>query len=549
MAVMNKHTSQAPGSDADRRPPSEPLMRDAEDGSQRLTRPVVAALVLILAAAAGLRFYHLGSESLWYDELIMATLTSGPWTEVWRETLEARPPAYPILSWLWTHIAGTSEAGLRSLSAVLGTASVAMIFIVGRRFFDTRVAIVAALLMAFSPYQIRYSQEHRYYALVVLASLLLLWLLHKGLRSGRPVWFFGFAAAGALLLFSQYMNLLIFLAVVVAVALTRRQWGRPLSRAFWLCVPLALLAALVPMLSQLMGLFARAGYLDNPQVKYVWWAKPPDLVSPIRTVGNYMFLSFGSLQPVAVAAGGLLILTGIAVAFICDRASLRRRLVQTWQRATAGRLPETQLLLAAFGLPIIGLLAVSWLIQPIYVDRYLIASTSPLYLLVAAAVVAARPLIRPVFATAAILVVMLGSAWHYYAQPSKGDWRGVAAFLDSRLQPGDRLLHTSERGDTWENYYVGVGIHWYLQQEPEGVAVDVAQPADALLDELAAVISPQARTWLVMWDDPERDRPVREHLQQAPATALQLAAVHEFEVLTVFELTPPTPAPSAAVDR
>ena len=56
-----------------------------------LSERAVAGLVLLLAVAATLRFWRLAREGLWYDELIMANLTSGPWGGVWQR--DAHRPA------------------------------------------------------------------------------------------------------------------------------------------------------------------------------------------------------------------------------------------------------------------------------------------------------------------------------------------------------------------------------------------------------------------------------------------------------------------------
>ena len=46
---------------------------------------------------------------------------------------ESTPPLYYVLAWLWTHVFGTGEVGLRSLSALLGTATIVVVWALGRR--------------------------------------------------------------------------------------------------------------------------------------------------------------------------------------------------------------------------------------------------------------------------------------------------------------------------------------------------------------------------------------------------------------------------------
>jgi uncharacterized membrane protein len=498
--------------------------------------PVVAALVLLLAISAALRFWQLSREGLWFDELVMANLTSGPWSEVWRETLDARPPLYVMLSWLWTHVFGSSDAGIRSLSATLGVAAVAMTFVVGRQMFDTSTAFIAAVLMAVSPYQIHYSQEHRYYALVALLGLICLWMLIRGLRSGRSAWLVGFAVAGVLLHFAHYLNVFVFLAMGAAVLLTRRRWPHPVPWVFWFAIPVTLAVASAPMLNQLMGALHRTAVTEHGAANQVMWIKSPPLWSPIRTTANFLFLGFRYMQPIGVVVGLLIAAAGFAQVFWRrTRRPLQSTVVQC-KILVHTRYPELLLLACVLILPMAASLAVSWVIEPMYVDRYMIASSPALYLLVAAIIMASKSLLSPAVATLSIVVVMLGSCWSYFTVPIRGDWRGAAAFLNAHLTPDDTLLYSSERGDDFETYQVGRAINWYLTTQPQGYELSVAQSPAELWSAIARHASQDGRTWVLVWDDPDRDRQVQEHLRNAPQSTFTLVETHEFYNLTIFEL-------------
>jgi len=520
---MNADRSPAPGLRCD---------ADASPVSQR----ALVALLLLVALAAVLRFWGLGREGLWYDELVMAHLTSGPWRDVLAEAVGARPPAYVMLSWLWTHVFGTSDAGLRSLSATLGVANVAMMFVVGRQLFNTRTALIAAALMMASPLQLYHSQEHRYYALVVLAGLLCLYTLVRGLRTGRTRWFVAFTAAGLLLHFAHYLSALVFVAMAVGVLLGRRRWPHRISRAFWIAVPLTLVVASAPMLNQLLGAFHRTAAAAEGATEQVMWIDSPPVWAPIRTVANFLFRGARYLQPIGVAAGLAVLAVGSVTAWREAGGFAWRPTVARWAVLARDCRGEVVLLLATLVLPMIGALAVSWLLEPMYVDRYLIAASPALYLLLAAAAAACRPIVPPAATTAAILAVMFGAVWTYYTEPGRGDWRGVAAFLEGRLQPGDAVLYSSERGDIYETQNVGLALGWYLDAPPRDGELNVAQPPAALQQAVAEKLSPTGRTWLVVWDDPGRDRRVEQHLGAAPRSAFRLADRYAFQGLTVYDL-------------
>ena len=98
---------------------------------------------------------------------------------------EATPPLYYATAWVWTHIFGTSEIGLRSFSAVLGTATVPVIFAAGKVFVSRRAGLVAAALATTSPLLIWYSQEARAHALLLLLGAASLYFFARALDDGN----------------------------------------------------------------------------------------------------------------------------------------------------------------------------------------------------------------------------------------------------------------------------------------------------------------------------------------------------------------------------
>ena len=71
------------------------------------------------------------------------------------------PPLYFILAWVWQKVFGNSEIALRSLSALLGTATMPVVYAAARELASRRAGLLAAALAATSPLLIWYSQEVR----------------------------------------------------------------------------------------------------------------------------------------------------------------------------------------------------------------------------------------------------------------------------------------------------------------------------------------------------------------------------------------------------
>jgi len=148
---------------------SETLLRS---GHRPRERALIAFLiVLIVGLAVGLRFHELGRQSLWADEGNSAVMAARSLAQIAASAAnDIHPPLYYWLLRLWTQFAGVSEAGLRSLSAILGALLVLVTIGLGMRLGGATFGLVAGMIAAMSPFQIHYSQEARMYILLALEA-------------------------------------------------------------------------------------------------------------------------------------------------------------------------------------------------------------------------------------------------------------------------------------------------------------------------------------------------------------------------------------------
>jgi 4-amino-4-deoxy-L-arabinose transferase-like glycosyltransferase len=192
---------------------------------------------LILLAAA-LRFATLGVQSLDADEGFTAEIARKSFGAAMSQIphTESTPPLYYALVWLWTKLFGTTEWGLRSLSALAGTALVPVVYAIGTALKSRRTGLIAAAFVAVSPLLVWYSQEARAYSLyVLLAAVAFLFLVR-----GRAGWW---ALASAAALATHYF------AAVVVVPMALWLLYRRGRTALWAVAGVALAAAaLAPLL-------------------------------------------------------------------------------------------------------------------------------------------------------------------------------------------------------------------------------------------------------------------------------------------------------------
>ena len=129
-------------------------------------------LPLILLAAFLLRMYRLGVASLWYDETVSTFLAQQDLVTLTRHTAgDIHPPLYYYVLHFWGQLAGWSQFSFAFVSLIFGMLIIVLAYRVAREWFNARVALVATLLVAASPYNLWYSQEVRMYTMGALLGL------------------------------------------------------------------------------------------------------------------------------------------------------------------------------------------------------------------------------------------------------------------------------------------------------------------------------------------------------------------------------------------
>jgi mannosyltransferase len=158
--------------------------------ARRLIRdqPELAVLAAIVLLGGGLRFATLELQSYRYDEAVTAirvlhsslfdTLSAVP-------NSESSPPLYYAVAWLWSRVFGIGEVGLRSLSALAGTASILVIYLAASKLTTRRVGLIAAAIVAINPFLIWFSQDARAYSLVFLLTCLSFLYFARALRDSE----------------------------------------------------------------------------------------------------------------------------------------------------------------------------------------------------------------------------------------------------------------------------------------------------------------------------------------------------------------------------
>lgn len=428
--------------------PRQPLLRAPE-------APWLLALVLALAAA--LRFYRIGARSLWLDEAASYLFARDGLAAVveWLR-LDSGPPLYYFLLHVWMRLFGASEAALRGLSAVLGVALVALVYPVGKRLLGRRGALLAALLAALSPIQVRYAQEARGYTLLALAGLLGMWGLWRWLEGGGRGWLALHVGAFIAALYSHNYAFFLLGAAGLFALVEGVRARRPL-RAL---VGFPLIAAgYLPWLPMLLAQLANKG-------PYAWMALSwQETGFGGALAASLEALSFGGGAPPYVGLEGLgqagplpVVLSAAAAAGGLAVAGVR------WRRGRREAAACTWLSLYLLA-PLLAAAGYSLLFDPIYLPGRVDQLVVPAFCLaVAAGVDALRPAALRVVGAAALGILALATVAAYHrpaAGPAgPGHERALARAIGERLEEGDTVVATS---------LTRAPLEYYLRQRPPSV--------------------------------------------------------------------------------
>jgi hypothetical protein len=160
-----------------------------EPEPRRSRRGTLYLLSGIVALGGFLRFYQIDRTGLWLDEAFSIWMG---WQSIgdmlsWLVRIDQHPPLYYTLLHFWMAL-GDDAATVRALSALCSTLTIPVIYLLGRHLAnDDKVGLLAALILAVSPFHVRFAQETRMYALLTLNASLALYGLARLLTDPRAV--------------------------------------------------------------------------------------------------------------------------------------------------------------------------------------------------------------------------------------------------------------------------------------------------------------------------------------------------------------------------
>lgn len=386
---------------------------------------------LISVLALALRLISL-NQSLWLDEGInvnVARALSFKDLVTHYSLSDFHPPLYHVILRVWILVFGSSEIAVRIPSVILGVGTVFVVYLIAKKLFEKKTALIAATLIATAPLHIYYSQEARMYMLSAFLATLSVYFFISILERDKLVNWLGFIVSTTLMLYSDYLPYLLLPTFFIYIAANLRRIPKSTIRAF---IPALILifALLSPWLlflpKQLSGGLSTA--VASPA-----WA---------QVVGGGSFKNL-ALTLVKFTIGRISVSDPVTYALMFAPAGAY--IIFLFVLSLFRLSPKRSILWYWLAVPIILGFTISFVI-PVYSYFRLIFTLGAFYIILASAIntVNWQALTRTLLAVA--LAINLVSATIYLSSPrfQRENWRGAVDYISQNFTPKSIILFESD---------------------------------------------------------------------------------------------------------
>jgi hypothetical protein len=508
-------------------------------------------LVITITLIGGLlRVLLLGIKGLWWEETFSLWVANHSVVDMlqWIARIDHHPPLYYLLLHYWIALNGDTSYSVRLISALFSAATIPIIYLIGKRLSGVVMGLVAAGILALSPFNIRFAQETRMYTLLTFNAAVAIYALARLLtdsHSIRPIgsqfreylhawrtsglvepdtegdfsykvetrnqtgwrglisrhrslpirtietdlaWvaFIVFSAATMLshntaVLFPLATN--IFVLGLMLIQRIKKPGSPPAFQApsfsNWVKAQIGIFLLWSPWIFAFIKQASR--------VSQEFWIPKPSWETVIQTIRSFLNEST-LIQPNQV----MMIWILYALLFCLGLVHFRKKI------------SRFIFLAALFATPFLGELIVS-IRRPIFLDRTLIWTTIPLFLILAAGIAQLRFRLLIIVVLGILCTNNLFTTGDYYKLTQKEDWNNPAGFVANFIQKDDLILFNP----TWvqipfDYYFKTYEDLYFIQVEKHGVPVDmfdsgIMEPkmTDSDIPRLISLLNGHKTVWLI----------------------------------------------------
>jgi len=374
------------------------------------------------------------NTSLWGDESFTAVAVKENFPRVMEIVAkDTAPPLYYIVLFIWTRIFGHSEVAIRSLSVLLYLGILFIVFLIAKKIWHKKTALIATLLTLANPFLFPFAFEGRMYMILVFTvTLSFYFFITKNVV--------GYALASAAALYSQHYAVLVlffqFLIRLIQTKSLKKNWFKLIKP--YLLIGVLYLPWVYPLYKQVTMVAGKGFWLGKPKIK-----------DAAGLIISYLI-------------GGRFIFAWQKFWFILILPIL---ILKKWSTKLKYNFIFTGWVL----FPILLAFLLSLGKTSIFYDRYLIFVIPGLMLLIAGGW---RKISLPL-----ILIFIAPFMWinlYYFTHPTKGPFRDMATYIKN----GKKIFLINYNGTAhhlWESKYYGLEAPLYVPQGELPYYVGTAQ--------------------------------------------------------------------------
>jgi len=372
-----------------------------------------------------LGMFLLGQKDLSLDEIATALIVQD-----WNRMLhivtftENNMWLYYLLLHFWQAF-GTSEFALRSLSVIFATLSIPVIYLLGRKVFSNKVALLAILLIVVNVFFISNAQNARAYALVLLLTTLSSYFFVQfvnGFSETKKIskkYLFLLVLCNVLSVYAHLYALFVIASQAVSLLFIHK---KQVIKSLLISLPITGVF--------LLPLFLAPSLSGQPTN----WIPVPGIRN---LIGTYLILSddfppIGLIYLALFAGFFMLSFSKKSMKHVFDTSNWQRKYMIIWAL-----------------LPIVLSFLFSLFIKPLYISMYFFICLVPFMLVIAYLIDKIR--LSWVKLSLVVLLLLLSSirlyGWysassdlHLVISNNTEDWKGVATFLTTQTRSTDAIL-------------------------------------------------------------------------------------------------------------
>ncbi len=334
-----------------------------------------------------LKILHLSSMDIAHDEPFSIFHAQQNVSEIWAyftTAAENNPPLYHLILHCWIKLFGISAFSVRFPSLLFSSAIAVIIYLSGKKYFTVKTGLLASLLFSFSTAHLYYSHESRTYPLFCLLTIVSLYASLGVIKSpGKKNNYILLIVANTLLIYSHYFGFFVLLVELISF-LVCRQRKHVLKGA---CISfMAIALCYLPLVFTLFNRF-------TDSVSKGTWVQAPAKSELYGYINIFINNRYNTLVYLLV----------VFIAFVLLwRTKKIAGFIKRYLKAE-----PNQVLLIWFLVSYLSMFLVSCIGVPMFIERYILYISIPLYFMLASILVSAYQGIKYKYLAIGVFIISM----------------------------------------------------------------------------------------------------------------------------------------------